>query len=219
MQLLQQHRVWFQSRHFAILSCTVSMIKISGAYNQLTRILSWRGWRKHDEPLPDEQPERPPEPAAAREQTPKRKKRSIRRLTKMIHKRKTKDSISNERLVTGVEHSGSDETTVSPPPVADPLQTTQVVYHNDRLKTEEGTDEGACAKSANDAEFGGMTLEMAFSPVQEESDDDSLLNSSGNSYLLDVTFNQPSFEVLEEVYSLLTDIARINRDSQVTINR
>lgn len=186
------------------------MIKISGAYNQLSRILSWRGRRKNNETPPEENDTSdhrhdPQEP-------PKRKKSSLRRLTKMIHKRKTKDSVSKERLVT-VDHVSSEEKMP-----AGSQQVLQVATQT-RLKSQDDVDEGAaCAKSANDAQFEQLNFGLAFAPSQDESDDDSLLNSSGNSFFLDVAFRQPlntSIETLEEVHTLLTDISRINRDSQV----
>lgn len=154
------------------------------------------------------------------QQQPKRKKSSLRRLTKIIHKRRTKDSVSKEKLVTAVDHgSGSDE---KMPSVSETQQVIPVVCQT-RLNTKDDTDEGACAKSASNAEFEVLNLAAAFASNQDESDDDSLLNSSGavNSFYLDVAFRQPlntSIEVLEEVHTLLTDIARINRNSQVTIS-
>ena len=194
------------------------MIKISGAYNQLTRILSWRGWRKSDETLPEARPDETDTTDHSTQQQPKRKKSSLRRLTKIIHKRKTKDSVSKEKLVTAVDHGSSDEkmTVVS--------ETQQIipVACQARLNTKDDTDEGACAKSASNAEFEVLNLGAAFASNQDEWDDaDSLLNSSGavNSFYLDLAFRQPlntSIEVLEEVHTLLTDIARINRNSQVT---
>ena len=186
------------------------MLKISGAYNQLTRILSWRGWRKNDETLPEETDTTDQHP----QQPPKRKKRSLRRLTKIIHKRKTKDSVSKEKLVTAVDHGSSEEKM--------PAEQQQImaVACQTRLNTEEDVNEGACAKSASDAEFEVLNLGVAFAYNPDESDDDSLLNSSGtaNSFYLDVALRQPlntSIEVLEEVHRLLTDVARTNRDSQV----
>ena len=194
------------------------MIKISGAYNQLTRILSWRGWRKSDETLPEARPEETDTADyPTTQQQPKRKKSSLRRLTKIIHKRKTKDSVSKEKLVTAVDHGSSDE---KMPAVSETQQMIPVACQT-RLNTKDDTDEGACAKSASNAEFEVLNLGAAFASNQDESDDDSLLNSSGvvNSFYLDVAFRQPlntSIEVLEEVHRLLTDIARINRNSQVT---
>ena len=191
------------------------MIKISGAYNQLTRILSWRGWRKNDETLPEET-DTADHP---QQQPPKRKKSSLRRLTKIIHKRKTKDSVSKEKLVTAVDHGSSEE---KMPAVSDETQQIMPVACQTRLNTKDHADEGACAKSASNAEFEVLNLGAAFASNQDESDDDySLLNCSGavNSFYLDVAFRQPlntSIEVLEEVHTLLTDIARINRNSQVT---
>lgn len=195
------------------------MIKISGAYNQLTRILSWRGWRKGDETLPEARPEDTDTVDHPTQQQPKRKKSSLRRLTKIIHKRRTKDSVSKEKLVTAVDHGSSDE---KMPTVSETQQVIPVVCQT-RLNTKDDTDEGACAKSASNAEFEVLNLAAAFASNQDESDDDSLLNSSGavNSFYLDVAFRQPlntSIEVLEEVHTLLTDIARINRNSQVTIS-
>lgn len=187
------------------------MIKISGAYNQLTRILTWRGRRKTNETLPEET-DTGDQPHDA-QQPPKRKKSSLRRLTKIIHKRKTKDSVSKEKLVTGVDHESSEEKM----PPAETQQLVQVTCQTSLMTTEE-VDEGACAKSASDAtQFEQLNI-VAFGSVQDDLDDDSLLNSSGNSFFLDVAFRQPltaSIEVLEEVHVLLKDIAKTNRDSQV----
>ena len=216
VQLLQQHTFTeskIQSRHFTIFSYSSNMIKISGAYNQLTRILTWRGRRKTNETLPaetDGTADQPHDP----QQPPKRKKSSLRRLTKIIHKRKTKDSVSKERLVTGVDHGNSEEKM----PTADTQKVTVVAYQTN-LQTTEDVDEGACAKSANDAaQFEQLNMGLAFASSQDDLDEDSLLNSSGNSFFLDVAFRQPlnaSIEVLEEVHILLKDIAKVNRDSQV----
>ena len=195
------------------------MLKISGAYNQLTKILSWRGWRKNGEPLPEENDSDTVTTTTDHPQRPmKKKKSSLRRLTKMI-KRKTKDSVSKEKLVTAVDHGSSEE---KMPPV-EPQQTLQLAAYNyeTRLKTNDDSDEGACAKAASDAEFAAeLNLQLALATSQDESDDDSLLNSSGDIFFLDVALKQPlntSIEVLEEVHTLLTDIARINRDSQVLV--
>lgn len=215
VQLLQQHTFTeskIQSRHFTIFSYSSNMIKISGAYNQLTRILTWRGRRKTNETLPEEtdtadQPQDTQQP-------PKRKKSSLRRLTKIIHKRKTKDTVSKERLVTGVDHGSTEEKM----PTADTQQVIAVAYQTS-IKTTEDVDEGACAKSANDAaQFEQLNIGLAFGTSQDDLDEDSLLNSSGNSFFLDIAFRQPlnaSIEVLEEVHILLKDIAKVNRDSQV----
>ena len=190
------------------------MLKISGAYNQLTRILSWRGRRKSNEKLPWSGPE---ETADVAEQPqphdpPKRKKSSLRSISKII-KRKTKDSVSKERLVTrGVDNVSSEEKMS-----ADSQQTLQVAYQT-RLKSKDDADEGACGKSANDAQFEQLNLGAAFAASQDELDDESLLNSSGNSFFLEVAFKQSinsSIEVLEEVHTVLTNLARLNRDSQV----
>jgi len=188
------------------------MLKVSGAYNQLSRILSWRAWRKNGaEPSPEEGTADFPKGA------PKKRKSSLRRLTKIIHKRKTKDSAGKEGLVTRIDH-GTSEEKIPPDPQPQQIQ----VACQTRLETNvDIAGKGACAKSANEAEFENLSnLELGFVPSQDESDDDSLLNGSGSSFLLDVALNQSlntSIEVLEEVYDLLTDIARTNRDSQVAI--
>lgn len=185
------------------------MLKISGAYNQLTRILSWRGWRKSGGETSPEEPDMGHHRAENPQQSPRRKKRSLRRLSKIIRKRKTKDSISKERLVT-VDNVSSEEKMPADSESQEILQET-------RLKTTDDSNQGACARPANDAEF--EHLGLAFTSGQDESDDESLLNSSGNScFFIDVALTQPintSIEVLEEVHTLLTDIARVNRDSQV----
>ena len=191
------------------------MNKISGAYNQLTRILSWRGRRRRDETLPEETNTVPDQPTWP-QKTPKRKRSSLRRLTKIIHKRRTKDSVSKETLVRAVEQDSSEEKL----PADHESQQIVPVTSQSRLNNKDESDAGACAKSASEVGLEVINLGAAFGYTQDESDDDSLLNSSGvaNTFFLDLALRQPlntSIEVLEEVYGLLTDIARTNRDSQV----
>ena len=192
------------------------MNKLSGAYNQLTRILSWRGRRRHDETLPEETntEDHPPQPTWP-QKAPKRKIKSFRRLTKIIHKRRTKDSVSKETLVRTVEQDSSHGDEKFPAE-----QQIVPVASQSKLNNNDESDAGACAKSASEVGLEVINLGAAFGYTQDESDDDSLLNSSeiANSFFLDLALRQPlntCIDVLEEVHRLLTDIARINRDSQV----